>query len=152
MDIFVGRGDCGDYLSTLSEPVVFVRGIIYGRETLKSAKGFGTEIDLSVVEEESGQLRFKYDSSGAYELSDAAVVPKFAIMAKIMPSQISVTAAHIDDTTDDDALPDESDLSSIDLANISPASQGSPQRTIRVRVAPLSEAEVDRIERAKRTN
>lgn len=85
MERFVASGECGDYLRTLREPVIFVRGIIYGKETLKSAKAFAAGVDLRVVEEESGQLRFKFDTSGAYELSDAAVVPKFAIMAKLQP-------------------------------------------------------------------
>ncbi len=151
MDTFVGRGDCGEYLSTLTEPVVFVRGIIYGRETLKSAKGFGTDIDLRVVEEESGQLRFKYDSSGAYELSDAAVLPKFAIMAKILPENIvSVTGSRISASNSGKAGSSygETDVNPIDLANIPPAAQGRPPETLRVRFAPLSDAEVGRIERS----
>jgi len=160
MDTFVGRGDCGEYLSTLTEPVVFVRGIIYGRETLKSAKGFGTEIDLRVVEEESGQLRFKYDNSGAYELSDASVLPKFAIMAKILPTQIAVTGRRLNrvggqrggnsegssDPGDPRAQPVGDVPPGIDLANIPPAAEDRSERSVRVRFAPLSDAEIDRIE------
>ncbi len=160
MDSFVRRGDCGEYLGRLSEPVVFVRGIIYGRETLRSAKGFGTGLDLRVIEQESGQLRFKYDSSGAYELSDASVMPKFAIMAKILPTQIAVTGSRINDgggiagvldmksETDDTAsLPD----GAVDLSEVPVAAQSRPD-LLRVRFAPLSDEEVARIERALPSN
>ncbi|WP_298466260.1 hypothetical protein [uncultured Erythrobacter sp.] len=170
MDTFVRRGDCGEYLSTLSEPVVFVRGIIYGRETLKSAKGFAGGIDLRVVEEESGQLRFKYDSTGAYELSDAAVMPKFAIMAKIMPASISVTGARLNENTigsirdpgtgiglETDVnppvgqQPDDGDETPVDIANIAP--EAAPSRPlVRVTFAPLSDDEVEQIQRAARAN
>lgn len=179
MDTFVRRGDCGDYLSTLSEPVVFVRGIIYGRETLKSAKGFGTSLDLRIVEEESGQLRFKYDSSGAYELSDASVMPKFAIMAKILPAQIAVTGSRLNsvvvggggpsgDGTGDSAVDyqvspappasGEPDEYSIDAdVRIRPESEvvvaaQSRSDLVRVRFAPLSDEEVAQIERALPSN
>ena len=90
---FTTDGECGEYLSSLTEPVVFVRGIIYGRETLKSAKGFGAGLNVRIVEEESGQFNFKYDSSGAYELSDAEIVPKFAVMAKIVPQPRAILAS-----------------------------------------------------------
>ncbi len=91
---FTTQGECGEYLGSLTEPVVFVRGIIYGRETLKSAKGFGAGLDVRIVEEQSGQFAFKYDSSGAYELSDADIVPKFAVMAKIVPQPRAVVASY----------------------------------------------------------
>ncbi len=117
MATFVQRGDCGQYLSTLTEPVVFVRGIIYGRETLKSAKGFGTGIDVRVVEEQSGQLRFKYDSSGAYELSDASVMPKFAIMAKILPAQIAVTGSRLNVGTGSGSVIDARTDTALDYAD-----------------------------------
>lgn len=154
MDMFVRRGDCGEYLSTLSEPVVFVRGIIYGRETLRSAKGFGTELDLRVVEEESGQLRFKYDSSGAYELSDAEVIPKFAIMAKIMPVQIAVTGSRINNypsgnnNIENPADPALNEDGTIDLSKVPPAAQG-PRELVRVRFAPLTDDELAVIESAQ---
>ena len=178
MDTFVRRGDCGDYLSTLTEPVVFVRGIIYGRETLKSAKGFGTAVDLRVVEEESGQLRFKYDSSGAYELSDASVMPKFAIMAKILPAQIAVTGSRLNsvvgggfsgDSGGDPAVDyqvspappasGEPDENSVDAdVRIRPESEAvvvaaqSRPDLVRVRFAPLSDEEVARLERVLTSN
>lgn len=148
MDTFVTRGDCGEYLSTLSEPVVFVRGIIYGRETLKSAKGFGTEIDLRVVEEESGQLRFKYDNSGAYELSDAEVMPKFAIMAKLLPSVIPVTGTPIGSPDQSGEQPVGEGGLDIDFANLPAAAESRSGRGVRVRLAPLSDAEINRFESA----
>ncbi len=153
MDTFVRRGDCGEYLSGLSEPVVFVRGIIYGRETLRSAKGFGTGLDLRVVEEESGQLRFKYDSSGAYELSDASVMPKFAIMAKILPTEIAVTGSRINTGGGIKGMPDTTSETddAADLSENPVAAQSAP-KLVRVRFAPLSDDEVARIERALPSN
>ncbi|MEL6528663.1 MAG: hypothetical protein AAFQ27_01795 [Pseudomonadota bacterium] len=157
MDIFVRQGDCGEYLSTLNEPIVFVRGIIYGRETLRSAKGFGTDLDLRVVEEESGQLRFKYDSSGAYELSDADVIPKFAIMAKILPPTIKVSGGRnnggngeTDIKLDQVAVPPPKQEMPVNISEISPGAQGPGDRQlVRVRFAPLTDEEVMALETAQ---
>ena len=78
-------GSCGDFFSELDEPVLFVRGIVYGRETLKSSRSFGAGLDARIIEGESGQCTFRYDRNGAYELTDTEVMPKFAIIAKFVP-------------------------------------------------------------------
>ena len=91
-NLISGTSECGDFFSTLDEPVLFVRGIVLGRETLRSAKGFSAGLDVRVVEKESGQFSFKFDRNGAYELSDASAVPKFAVMAKLVPVPIPVAA------------------------------------------------------------
>lgn len=154
-------GECGEYLATLTEPVVFVRGIIYGRETLKSAKGFGANLDARIIEGESGAFNFKFDRSGAYELSDAEIVPKFAIMAKIVPAPRVAAAVTTSgdpaeaDTTmsieDIQAALEAGDMSV--LANIEPAAGGpatSPSGFgypfMRFDVAPLSDEEVEALE------
>lgn len=176
MATFTTTGECGDYLSSLSEPVVFVRGIIYGRETLKSAKGFGAGLDVRIVEEESGQLNFKYDSSGAYELSDAEIVPKFAVMAKIVPQPRAILASATVRPTGGDFSSNQSDPADIEairtaiengdadvLASIEPSAGSSeeptrqsafvrPRRFTQMRatygVAPLTDDEVKAIESA----
>jgi hypothetical protein len=62
--------------------VIFIRGLVYGQETLKSAKGFGLGVKGSVGAGD-GQFSLKYDSAGAFELTETAPAPKFAIVAKI---------------------------------------------------------------------
>ncbi|MEP0191099.1 MAG: hypothetical protein ABJP70_10775 [Erythrobacter sp.] len=167
MVAFTTEGECGEYLSSLTEPVVFVRGIIYGRETLKSAKGFGVGLNVRIVEEESGQFNFKYDSSGAYELSDTDIVPKFAVMAKIVPQPRAILAGATVRPTGGDfsagepkvetttVVPADDDIDFAVLEEIEPAAgprgeDVTPPRRNQLRanygVAPLSDDEVKVIE------
>lgn len=62
---------------------IFVRGIVYGRESLTSSRSFSGGVDAKVIEEPSGQFRLSYDRSGAFELSDDDALPKFAIVAEV---------------------------------------------------------------------
>lgn len=90
--VFLSRSQLRQTLATpecqaaLSEvdggSVIFIRGLVYGQETLKSAKGFGAGVKASVGGGE-GQFSLAYDSSGAFELTEAQPSPKFAIVAKI---------------------------------------------------------------------
>ena len=62
--------------------VIFIRGLVYGQETLKSIKGFGVGVK-GTVGAGDGQFSLQYDSSGAFELTETAPSPKFAIVAKV---------------------------------------------------------------------
>lgn len=71
--------------------VIFIRGLVYGQETLKSAKGFGVGVK-GTVGAGDGQFSLKYDSSGAFELTETTPSPKFAIVAKIALAPPTTTA------------------------------------------------------------
>lgn len=71
--------------------VIFIRGLVYGQETLKSIKGFGVGVKATVGAGD-GQFSLKYDSGGAFELTETAPSPKFAIIAKVALAPVTPSA------------------------------------------------------------
>lgn len=72
--------------------VIFIRGLVYGQETLKSVKGFGAGLKATVGAGD-GQFSLKYDSGGAFELTEVTPSPKFAIIAKVALAPAATTPA-----------------------------------------------------------
>lgn len=70
-----------------SEDVIFVRGLVYGRESLRSAKAVAANVDFSLVSDSSGDFSFGFNNSGAFELRENTIVPKFAVVAKLTLSE-----------------------------------------------------------------
>ena len=64
--------------------VIYVRGLIYGRETLRSAKAFNAGVDLSLTGEDSGDFSFSFAKNGAFELKEQRLLPKFAVVTKLV--------------------------------------------------------------------
>lgn len=70
--------------------VIFIRGLVYGQETLRSVKGFGAGVKATVGAGD-GQFSLRYDNSGAFELTETEPSPKFAIIAKVALAPPSAT-------------------------------------------------------------
>lgn len=62
---------------------VFVRGIVYGKETLSSSYEFKPNLTVKVMEGETGQLVLKYNNEGEFSLTENTPAPKFAIVARV---------------------------------------------------------------------
>jgi hypothetical protein len=74
--------------------VIFIRGLVYGQETLKSVKSFSAGVKATVGAGD-GQFSLKYDSGGAFELTETTPSPKFAIIAKVALAPPSTTGDRV---------------------------------------------------------
>lgn len=70
-------------LAAEGSKAVFVRGIVYGQETLTSSRKVDAGLGLKVMTGETGQFSIGFDSTGAYELKETSPHPKFAIVAEV---------------------------------------------------------------------
>ncbi|MCB2088975.1 MAG: hypothetical protein KDD98_09160, partial [Sphingomonadaceae bacterium] len=78
-----------------------MRGLVYGQETIKSARGFQAGRGVKVMEGETGQFSLSYDSSGAFELNETGTSPKFAIVAEVAaPNAYEIKGVDFDDPLD----------------------------------------------------
>lgn len=80
----LARPGCASALEAAEgSKAMFVRGIVYGQETLASARRFNAGLGLRVMSGETGQFTLSYDNTGAYELRENQPMPKFAILATV---------------------------------------------------------------------
>lgn len=83
-------GECRNALAAAEGgQAIFVRGLVYGREAIKSARGFNASLGVKVMEGETGQFHFVLDNTGAFEMTDADLTPKFAIVAQVAASPVN---------------------------------------------------------------
>jgi len=76
--------ECREALGEVEgDSVIFIRGLMYGQETLRSAKGFSAGLDATIVAGDSGTFKLAYDKTGAFELTESEPSPKFAVIAKV---------------------------------------------------------------------
>jgi hypothetical protein len=95
--VFLSRGElrralanreCGATFADIpDDSVIFVRGLVYGRETLRSAKAFEIGVDVTIVKQDSADFSLSYGSNGAFELQEDTIVPKFAIVTLLSISE-----------------------------------------------------------------
>ncbi|MCP5396892.1 MAG: hypothetical protein H6918_09190 [Sphingomonadaceae bacterium] len=109
--VFLSRAELRDVLAspecmaalqqTEGSHAIFVRGLVYGQETIKSARGFQAGLGVKVMEGETGQFSLSYDSSGAFELNETGTSPKFAIVAEVAaPNAYEIKGVDFDDPLD----------------------------------------------------
>ena len=92
--------ECREALGEVeADSVIFIRGLMYGQETLRSAKGFNANLNATIVTGESGTFQLAYDKTGAFELTESQPSPKFAVVAKV-----SLAPAGSSEEADDRAI------------------------------------------------
>lgn len=69
--------------ATQNGAAIFVRGLVYGKESLKSGLAFSSGVNAKSVESPNGEFRISFDNSGAFELAENGTKPKFAIITKV---------------------------------------------------------------------
>lgn len=80
----LARPECAAaLLAAEGSKAIFVRGIVYGEETLGSERKVNAGLGLRVMTGDTGQFSISYDTSGAYELKETSPHPKFAIVAAV---------------------------------------------------------------------
>lgn len=90
-------------LAAEGSKAVFVRGIVYGRETLSTERKVNAGLGLRVLTGETGQFSISYDSSGSYELKETQPNPKFAVVAQVGLPQLGMKSwpSEVKDPTDE---------------------------------------------------
>lgn len=96
----LARPECLDALQQAQgSHAIFVRGIVYGQETIRSARGLSAGLGVKVMEGETGQFSISYDRTGAFELTEQGSSPKFAIVAEVAaPGSSDIKSANWQDT------------------------------------------------------
>lgn len=79
-----GQDPCRGAILNSGGETVFVRGIVYGVESLKSSSVVNLGADAT-IKELDGQIVAGYNSTGAFELTETTPSPKFAIMSILRP-------------------------------------------------------------------
>lgn len=70
---------------------VFVRGVVYGQETMQSTRSFDANLGVKIIEDDSGAIGLTYHSNGGFTLNETEPRPKFMIVASVefSPAQIA---------------------------------------------------------------
>jgi hypothetical protein len=85
---------CRDALEKAQDSrAIFVRGLVYGQETLKSARSFQAGLGVRIMEGETGQFSLQFDRNGAFELAEQGASPKFAIVAQVAAPVITAPSS-----------------------------------------------------------
>lgn len=92
---------------------VFVRGIVYGKETLTSSYEFKPNLTVKIMEGETGQFVLKYTNEGDFSLTENAPTPKFAIIARVRAPGIT-KSGHDTWTGDSDDIFTKVDAKTVD--------------------------------------
>jgi len=81
---FVATPKCRKAIeATQNGAAIFVRGLVYGKESLKSGRAFSGGVNAKSVTSPNGEFRISFDNNGAFELAENAIKPKFAIVTKV---------------------------------------------------------------------
>ncbi|MBD3730388.1 MAG: hypothetical protein IE933_11850 [Sphingomonadales bacterium] len=113
------RPDCRAALQQAQgSHAIFVRGLVYGQETIRSARSLSAGLGVKVMEGETGQFSLRYDRSGAFEMEEQGTSPKFAIVAEVaLAPDPDVKSAGWDEAIDAMfAAPDQSALARLSAA------------------------------------
>jgi hypothetical protein len=65
--------------------LLLVRGLIIGREDLRTAGGWGAAANAHVFSRDVSPFTLSYDTSGDFELKDTTPIAKFMILTKVLP-------------------------------------------------------------------
>lgn len=80
----LARPECAAALAAAEgSRAVFVRGIVYGKETLSSSRKFNPNLTVKVMTGDTGQFTLNYNNEGAFNLVETSPTAKFAIIANV---------------------------------------------------------------------
>lgn len=71
----ISTGPCAE--QTADRDILFVRGVLYARETFTSTTGFNAAASTSEI---GGGLRVSVDQNGGFRVEDAQAIPRFHIV------------------------------------------------------------------------